>query len=176
MDVVKLIKDLEYAESIGVRVVNMSFTMNYFCQELYDFLNKSKMLFVCAAGNEHKNYISYPAGFDLDNVISVVGINNWGYCSQYSNYSSDADIAAPGENILCLGKDNTLEYLSGTSFATPYVTACCAYLISEINCDASTAKKILIECANENNALYGYVNKCKMLSMGNIVSYVSSNS
>lgn len=172
INISKLINDLNIAENCGVRLVNMSFTMNYFCQELFDYIQKSNMIFVCAAGNIHENHIAYPAGFDLDNIISVVGINNWGYCSQFSNYSNYADIAAPGENILCLDQNGNLSYYSGTSFATPYVTACCAYLISETNCSALDAKKILLECAVDNPALKGYVCDSRMLSLKNINLYI----
>ena len=164
VDISKLIDNLSMAEKQGIRLVNMSFTMNYFCQELFDYIKNSEMLFVCAAGNDHKNTIDYPAGFDLDNIISVVGINNWGYCSRYSNYSVQADIAAPGENILCIGENDSLVYCSGTSYAVPYVTACCAYLMSETDCDALEAKRIILECAADNPALDGYVCNKKMLS------------
>lgn len=172
IDILKLIDDLRIAESMGIHLVNMSFTMDYFSQELYDYIKNSEMLFICAAGNDHENYISYPANFSLDNVVSVIGINNWGYCSKFSNYSVNADIAAPGENILCIGENDSLEYCSGTSFAAPYVTACCAYLMSETDCCASEAKKLLLESAVNNPALDGYVCNNRMLSLKNILIYI----
>ncbi len=172
INVLKLIDDLSMAESQGIHLVNMSFTMNYFCQELYDYIKNSEMLFICAAGNGHENHISYPANFNLDNIVSVIGINNWGYCSKFSNYSVNADIAAPGENILCIGKNDSLEYYSGTSFAAPYVTACCAYLMSETDCCALEAKKLLLECAVNNPALDGYVCNNRMISLKNIIIYI----
>lgn len=175
INVSKLIEDLEFAEKIGIKVVNMSFTMDYFCEELYDFMSNSSMLFVCAVGNEHKNHIAYPANFNLENIISVIGINNYGYCSRYSNYSIAADIAAPGENVLCITEGNNYEYLSGTSYAAPFVTACSAFLLSEIECEASYAKKIVVSCATKNEFLINYVNEGKVLSMNNIISYIDEH-
>ncbi len=175
IDIKSLIFELKTAEKRGIRIVNMSFTLDSFCQELYDYISNSKMLFVCAAGNDHTNDVYYPAGYNLDNVISVIGINNLGYCSTYSNYSIHADIAAPGENILCICENNNLNYLSGTSFATPYVTASAAYLIDSISCNAATAKKIIISCARKMDSLCGYVSGGRLLSLENIICYIESH-
>ena len=171
----QLIMDLKQAEELGIRVVNMSFTTERFSQELYDYMSTSEMLFVCAAGNRGRNRISYPAAFELDNVISVVGINNRGECSEMSNRSPDADIAAPSENVMCLQADGTQSMQTGTSFAAPYVTACCAYLINQLDCDAATAKTIVCECANKLPSLEGDVMEGRCLSVKNVIEYIEKN-
>ena len=175
LNIPQLITDLKQAEESGIRVVNMSFTTERFSQELYDYMSSSEMLFVCAAGNRGRNRISYPAAFDLDNVISVVGMNNRGECSDMSNRSPDADIAAPSENVMCLQEDGTQSMQTGTSFSTPYVTACCAYLISELDCDAVTAKSIVCESANKLPSLEGYVMDGRCLSVKNVMEYIEKN-
>ncbi len=173
IDILRLINDLENAEECGIRVINMSFTMERFSQDLYDYMRNSKMLFICSAGNGGRNHISFPAAFDLDNVISVIGINNRGICSDISNYSSEADIAAPGENVLCITESGRTTYLSGTSFAAPFVSACCAYLISETDCDATTAKRVVCTCANHYSSLEGFVKEGRILSVKNVIEYIA---
>ena len=83
INISKLINDLNIAENCGVRLVNMSFTMNYFCQELFDYIQKQHALCL-KGGNIHENHIAYPAGFDLDNIISWLAITGDTAVSNYS--------------------------------------------------------------------------------------------
>lgn len=174
LNIEKLIEDLKCAQKNGVKVVNFSFTMPSFSSELYEFMKSSSMLFVCAVGNNNQNKIEYPASFDLDNIVCVVGINNWGYCSGYSNYSTHADIAAPGENIMCISDNNEYIYQSGTSFAAPYVTAACAYIIDQLDCDGLYAKNILLSCAKCISSLEGKVKDGKLLCLSGIKEKIIS--
>lgn len=64
-------------------------------------------------------------------------------------------------------------YKSGISYATPDVTACCEYIILKTECDAEIAKEIVLNCANKNEASYNYVFEGWMLSMNNIMKYIS---
>ncbi len=173
-DIDRMIADLKDAEGKGIKVVNMSFSLHDYSQKLYDYMKQSSMLFVCAAGNGADNDLCYPAKFECENVISVVGMNNYGCCSSSSNRSYDADIAAPGENVLCLNEKSETVYMTGTSFAAPYVTACCAYLISETGCDAKMAKEIVCSCANKYPSLNKCVKEGRVLSIGNVIEYIQN--
>lgn len=167
----QLVEDLVVAEETGIKVVNMSFTMDYFSQELYNFIKESKMLFVCSVGNEHENRISFPAAFELENIISVVGINSWGYCSKFSNYSDNADIAAPGENVMCVNNEMSYSYQSGTSFAAPFITATCAYVIMCKGTNAYDTKEIVLSTCQKVDSLDGYVCDGRLLSVNNIIDF-----
>lgn len=84
-------------------------------------MRRSKMLFVCAAGNHGTQLKEYPAGFaDLDNVISVCALNQEGDLTPFSNYGHDY-IAAPGKAIYSLAPENNYMYMDGTSMSTPFV-------------------------------------------------------
>lgn len=172
-DIDKLIEDLQKAETFGAKVVNCSFVMNTYNEALFNFIKGSSMLFVCAVGNNNKDEILYPALYDLDNVISVVGVNNMGFCGMHSNYSENADIAAPGENILCITNEvGTYETISGSSLATAYVTCACAYIFNKTDYTAQEGKTVLLEAAISLDSLKGKVRNGKFMSIRNIIEYI----
>lgn len=173
LDVNKLIKDLQLAEEAGAKIVNCSFVMNVYNETLYNYIRNSKMLFVCAVGNNHKEEILYPALYDLENVISVVGVDNSGFCGLHSNYSENADIAAPGENILCITNlKGSYETVSGSSLATAYITSACAYILNKTDYTAGEVKTVMLETAISLESLRGKVKDGKFISIKNIIKYI----
>ncbi len=83
---------------------------------------------VAAMGNESGSVMSYPACYD--HVISVAATSFDGRPTDFSNTGSWADIAAPGDTIYSTVFDNGYEPMSGTSQATPIVSAACALYMS----------------------------------------------
>ncbi len=108
-----------------------------YAQPLYDAIARARtanMLFVAAAGNNGyntDNTPSYPAGYDLDNIISVAAIDSSGALAYFSNRGKrTVDIAAPGVNIASTYLGSTYQWLNGTSMATPHVSGALALLYS----------------------------------------------
>ena len=115
----------------NVDVVNMSFGVPYYSQTLADTCKKAaakKMILVAAAGNEGSTRVWYPAGYD--GVIGVAAVKGNGAKWKYSQYNDSVDAAAPGVSIRSLSLNNGYCTMSGTSFATPMVSALAAMVKS----------------------------------------------
>ncbi|MDR1440079.1 MAG: S8 family serine peptidase, partial [Clostridiales bacterium] len=116
-----IVAGIAYAEEHGASIVNCSFGTAAENPALYEAIRDSGMLFVCAAGNSRKNMEvapSYPAAYDLPNVISVASVNGDGGFSYFSNYGETAvDLAAPGRSIMSALPENRTGPMTGTSMS-----------------------------------------------------------
>src|SRR5256886_7556938 len=93
------------------------------------------MLFVAAAGNDGANldggFSSYPASYDLPNIISVANITSADQLNGSSNYgATSVDLGAPGTNILSTVRNNGYSFFTGTSMASPHVVGVAGLLFS----------------------------------------------
>lgn len=96
------------------------------------------IIVVAAAGNDSTSALLRPCGYQ--NVICVGAHGPDGAAAHFSNFGTGVDLLAPGTNILStypmskrsirFKEQNGYDYLSGTSQATPYVSAAAAYLLS----------------------------------------------
>jgi uncharacterized repeat protein (TIGR01451 family) len=119
----------------NIRVLNNSYGGGGFSQAELDAiraLGDDGILFVVAAGNEaldNDEFPSYPASYLATNLISVAASNGGGARASFSNYGSGSvNMTAPGEHILSTTPQNTYDFFSGTSMATPYVSGSAALI------------------------------------------------
>src|SRR5256714_15021919 len=125
---------IRWAAQNGAKIINLSLGTNETfggptdIQLAIDYAWSRGALVVAAAGNAGTGTLDYPAR--LPNVVSVAAIDETGLKASFSNYGSGLDLAAPGDRILTLDGNNQVHYLTGTSFAAPFVTGAAALLLS----------------------------------------------
>jgi subtilisin family serine protease len=105
--VADIVEALDYAREKGARVVNASFASAQASnaeREAIARLNAAGVLVVAAAGNEgadNDRTPSYPAGYDLPNVIAVAASDRSDRLASFSNYgAASVHLAAPGVGVL----------------------------------------------------------------------------
>lgn len=121
-----------YAVMNGANVLNFSFGEEYYSPLLHDvikFAYANDVVMVGSSGNNNWYRKHYPS--DFEEVISVGGITERFYKSSVSNYGNRVDILAPGQAVPSLIPNNQYSAKSGTSVASPHVTATVALLLEQ---------------------------------------------
>jgi len=131
------VQAIQYATKAGVNIMSNSWGGGAYTQSLYDVIKEAKdkgILFVAAAGNDSNDNDanpSYPASYEIDNVLSVAATDNRDQIAVFSNYGrTRVHVAAPGVKILSTVKANDYAVFSGTSMATPHVAGIAALMLS----------------------------------------------
>jgi subtilisin family serine protease len=142
------VRAVDYAANNGAKVINASFGGGGYSQAMFNAIgdaNNNGVLFIAAAGNASSNNDStpsYPANYDLPNVISVAATNYVDQLSWFSNYGNNTvDLGAPGgtaavfpydqRDILSTLPNNQYGWLPGTSMAAPHVAGAAALLLAQ---------------------------------------------
>jgi len=168
------VQAIQYATKLGVNIMSNSWGGGPFTQALYDAIKEARdhgILFVAAAGNDSNDNDaspSYPATYDLDNVVSVAATDNRDNIASFSNYGkTKVHVAAPGVKILSTVKGGDYAVMSGTSMATPHVSGISALLWStNPSYTYAQIKDLLIKTSDKVRGL----NK-KVLSRGRVNVY-----
>lgn len=162
---------------VNIRVINNSWGGGGFVQSLKSAIEETNavdMIFAAAAGNESNNNDSnpsYPAGYDVANVVSVASTDRDDNASSFSNYGAQSvDIAAPGSAIVSTYPGNKYATLSGTSMATPHVTgALVLYMANNSGASAQTAITALLSSGDPLSTLNGIVRTQSRLNVGRLL-------
>lgn len=162
-------------KGINVRVTNNSWGGGGYSTSLYNSMNNG-ILHAVAAGNSGVNIDtspSYPASYNLDNIISVAATNSNDNYASFSNYGPvSVDIAGPGVNIASTWINNQYYYASGTSMAAPHVTGAAA-LTWSVN-QALTWNQVKNLILTNGDPLAGQKTLTdKRLNVNNILSSIS---
>ncbi len=157
--VANTVKAIDYAIANGAKVINYSsegkgFNVAEF--RAIERASKHGILVVTAAGNLGENTDkadspTYPASYDLPNIIAVAATNIHNDVLATSNFGATrVHIAAPGENIFSTVPKGRYGVNSGTSQATAFVSGVAALLLSENpGLTPPELKKILMNSADK---------------------------
>ncbi|HSL10453.1 MAG TPA: S8 family peptidase [Actinomycetota bacterium] len=142
-----VVQATRYAVDEGARVINMSFggpAWSRAERQAIMYANDAGVLVVAAAGNESLDndalsidggFIvgpSYPASYDLPNVVAVAASTSTDRLATYSNVgTTSVDLAAPGSGIRSTWRNGAYNTISGTSMASPFVAGVAALLRSQ---------------------------------------------
>jgi subtilisin family serine protease len=167
--------DLKVTHGINIVVTNNSWGGGGYSSILEEAIsrhNDEDILFIAAAGNSGLNidvYDSYPANFDLDNIITVAAVDENEELAYFSNYGTDnVDIAAPGVEVYSTLPGDTYGDYDGTSMAAPHVTGAIA-LLAAVKPDFTAAqyKQLIIDYGQEVSNLVNAVGSSNRLVLWN---------
>ena len=124
-------KAIIYAVENGARIINMSFgdvVLSRFLKDVIQFAFSRNVIMVASSGNSATNEIHYPSG--LAETISVGSSTRDDVLSGFSNFGNTIDLVAPGSEIISTAVGGGYNYVNGTSFSAPVVSAVAALVLS----------------------------------------------
>lgn len=135
-DTASEIAAFDYARTHGARIINAGFASPFYSQAEHDAIAEladAGILLVAAAGNEDadldQSRLSYPANYDLPNVLSVAATNRQDQIASFSSYGATrVQVAAPGLQIASttVGGYQIDPGVSGSSFAAAHASGLAA--------------------------------------------------
>jgi subtilisin family serine protease len=162
-----LVKGIRTAVEQGASVINISLGTDKVeaadIQQItaaVDYAWNRGCLCVAASGNDGKgqgeiDQLAYPAGIDRVISVGAAAVDSNLQVSQiapFSNENAKVAIAACGVGVLSCIPANKYAVYSGTSMATPHVTAACALIIQELKATSKLTGPALAAAAT--SALY----------------------
>lgn len=122
---------IKYAVDHGAQIINLSLGGSYsrVIEYALKYANDHGVTIIAASGNDGFEEISYPASSKY--TISVGATNRLDIVSDYSNFGEGLDLVAPGTDIPSIMPDGYVSYMTGTSMATPHVSAVAGILLSQ---------------------------------------------
>ncbi|MCA9699952.1 MAG: peptidase S8, partial [Myxococcales bacterium] len=157
---------IRYAADNGADVINMSLggpLPSRVMAKAVEYAHDKGVTVICAAGNERRSRISYPAAYQ--GSVAVAATGKEGKRSFYSNWGKDLDISAPGgdqsngkeggvlQNTIMVGDPAHNDYLwfQGTSMASPHAAGVAGLIVSAGVDNPKEVERILKETARHPN-------------------------
>lgn len=120
-----------WAADHGAKVINLSLGNYADAQFLHDAIRyayNKDVVIIAAAGNDNTERPSYPAAYPEVFAVAATDANK--NKASFSNYGDHIAVSAPGVSIASTYPNNQYAALSGTSMASPHVSALAALIRS----------------------------------------------
>ncbi len=130
-DVFLLVQAMDRLADSGLRVINMSLAgpPNQLLAQMVEVLNRRGVVIVAAAGNGGPRAApAYPAAYDT--VVAVTAVDRSTAVYRRAGQGPHIDLAAPGVNVWTAASIRGARPKTGTSFATPFVSAAAAVILA----------------------------------------------
>jgi subtilisin family serine protease len=129
-NVFTIAKAVYFAARNEADVINLSLgspSKSRLLREVIEGATAKGALVAAAAGNSNSSVAHYPAAKDglvasADGLVAVSSVSEYESKSDFANYGSWVDVAAPGEGIRSAFPVSVYANWSGTSMATPFVS------------------------------------------------------
>ncbi|MEI7026713.1 S8 family peptidase [Paenibacillus sp. y28] len=122
-----------WAVDHGAKVINLSlgnYAQAEFLHDAIKYAYDRDVLLIAASGNDNTEKPGYPAAYPEVFAVAATDANKTK--ASFSNFGDYVDVSAPGVNIPSTYPHNQYAALSGTSMASPHVSALAA-LIRSVN-------------------------------------------
>ncbi len=134
-----LVTALDWAETIGARVTNCSFSMGGGSSAITNKFEETRaagLIHFASAGNYSEPVVRYPANLPTVNAVSA--LDSDGDLASFSSWGEGLAVSAPGVNLWSTDRTGSDGYTSsdytlfgGTSAASPYSSGVAALIISQ---------------------------------------------
>lgn len=128
-----IVAGLNWCAEQGCEIVNLSFGTDGRSSDALArairSLHRAGMLLVGAAGNDgSRGAVDTPGSYP--EVVAVAASNRRDRLARFSSRGPEVDLIAPGTGVISLAPGGEFGCMSGTSMATPHVTAAAALLLT----------------------------------------------
>jgi serine protease len=158
---------IRYAADEGAQVINMSLGGRFpskVLEKAVKYAHSKGVVVVCAAGNDGRGKVSYPAAYP--GAVAIAATQYDESTTFYSNWGAALDLAAPGgntrvdqngdgqpdgvlQNTIVIGDPTRDDYFGymGTSMASPHAAGVAALVVAQGVTNPDAVEKVLEESA-----------------------------